>query len=290
MPTRWAYLLVAVLAGSLCATGAHAQKGNVVLDFRSLEGRPERAPEILADLVRHKPDVIFSGSQVIVERHLPAFAGVPVVVLAGWSLVESGLVKSLSRPGGTVTGFIVDVDARVEAKRLELIRDAIPGIRRMAYLGVSVNWESPATKELLLAAERLGISMLYAPYVGADVQAAAGVVERAAPDAIFVPASPMSYINRQRIGEFASARRIPCVAPFRELAEHGCLISYGVDVNEYGRAVAGYVARILAGTKPGDLPIQQPTKFELVVNLKQAKALGLTIPQPLLLRADRIID
>jgi putative tryptophan/tyrosine transport system substrate-binding protein len=263
---------------------------HLVLDFRSLEGRYERAPEILADIVRSRPDVIVTASQVIVERYLAATSGIPVVTLASWSLIETGVVKSLSRPGGTVTGFIVDVDARAEAKRVELIRDAIPSIKRMAFLGVSASWESPATREILLAAERLGMSIVYAPYTGADVQGAAGIIEREAPDAIFVPAGSSSFANRQRIGEFASARRIPCIAPFKEIAEHGCLMSYGVDVNELMRAVAGYVAKILAGAKPADMPIQQPTKFELVINMKQAKALGLTIPQPLLLRADRIIE
>ena len=160
----------------------------------------------------------------------------------------------------------------------------------MAFLGTTVSWDSPATREILLAAERLGISILHTPYTGADLQGAASIIEREAPDAIFVPAGASSFGNRQRIGEFVSARRIPCIGPFREIAEHGCLMSYGVDINELMRAAAGYVAKILAGAKPADMPIQQPTKFELVINLKQAKALGLTIPQPLLLRADRIIE
>ena len=263
---------------------------NVVIDFRSLEGRYERIPEILADVVRSKPDVIYTGTQVVVERHLAATSGIPVVTMASWSLIESGVVKSLSRPGGTVTGFVVDVDVAVETKRLELIRDAIPSIKRIAFLGTSVAWESPATRELLLAAERLGLSMFYAPYTGADVQAAAAVIERGAADAIFVPAGAISFANRQRIGEFVSARRIACIGPFREVAEHGCLMSYGVDIYAVSRDAAGYVAKILAGARPANMPIQQSSKFELVINLKQAKALGLVIPTPLLLRADRIIE
>ena len=331
-PTRWAYLLAAVLLGTACAS-AYAQKGkvhrvafiaalspisdlkgpepinpsarsfvrglrdlgyvegrNLVLDFRSLEGRYERIPEILADILRSKPDVIFTGTQILVERHLPATQGIPVVTMATWSLVETGVVKSLSRPGGTVTGFIVDVDGAAEIKRLELIRDALPKLKRMALLGTTVAWESPATRDLLLAAKRLGIAMLHVPYTGTDLQAAAGVVEREAPDAIFLPGGAVTFGNRQRLGEFVSARRIPCIAPFKEIVDHGCLMSYGVDIAEVSRAAAGYVAKILAGAKPADMPIQQPTKFELVINLKQAKALGLTIPQQLLLRADRIIE
>jgi putative ABC transport system substrate-binding protein len=263
---------------------------NLFIDFHSLEGRNERIPAVLADIVRSKPDVIFTGTQIVVERHLPATSGIPVVTMATWSLIETGVVKSLARPGGTVTGIIFDVDLAAETKRLELIRDAIPSARRVALLGIPLIWESPITKQLLLAAGRLGMTMVHAPYNGTDVGAAATVIEREAPDVIFVPAGTITYGNRQRIGEFVSARRLACIAPYRELAEHGCLMSYGVDIYEGSRAAAGYVARILAGAKPADLPIQQPTKFELVINLKQAKALGLTIPQPLLLRADRIIE
>lgn len=263
---------------------------NLVLDMRTLEGRYERTPDILADIVRYKPEVIFSTTQIVVERYLQAFAGVPVVTLASWSLVETGIAKSLARPGGTVTGFILDVDVGVEAKRLELLREAIPGIKRVAYLGLPMAWESPAGRSVLDAAQRLGLSLFHAAYTGADVQAAFAVIEREVPDAIFVPVGPTSFANRQRIGQFVSARRLPCIAPFKEAVEHGCLMSYGVDVNDVMRRAAGYVAKILEGAKPGELPLQQPTKFEFVVNRKMANALGLAIPQSILLRADRVIE
>ena len=263
---------------------------NLLLDFYTLEGHYERIPEVLADIVRSKADVIFTAIQVVVEKHLQATAGIPVVTLATWSFVGTGAAQSLARPGGSVTGFIMDVDVGVEAKRLELLREAFPRVKRVAYLGVPLYWESPAGKNVRDAAQRLGLSLFHAGYTGADVLAASAIIEREAPDAVIVPAGTISFGNRQRIGEFVSALRLPCIAGFKEIVELGCLMSYGVDVNEILRGAAGYVAKILEGVKPGDLPIQQPSKFELVINMKTAKALGIKIPHSILLRADRAIE
>ena len=263
---------------------------NLMLDVRTLDGRYERTPEILGDIVRLRPDVIFSSSQIVVERHLKAAAGIPVVTVASWSLVETGVAQSLARPGGTVTGFMMDVDAGVEAKRIELLRETIPGTRRVAYLGHPLAWESAAGKRVLEAAGKLGISLFHVSYTGTDLNAAFASIEQEAPDAVFVPFGSTSFANRQRIGQFVSAKRLPCIAAYREIVEHGCLMSYGVDVSDVHRRAAGYVAKILEGAKPGELPIEQPTRFELVVNMKQAKALGLRIPQSIMLRADRVIE
>ena len=263
---------------------------NLILDIRTLGGRYERTPEILGDIVRLRPDVIFSSSQIVVERHLKAAAGIPMVTVASWSLVETGMAQSLARPGGTVTGFIMDVDAGVEAKRIELLRETIPGARRVAYLGHPLAWESALGKRVLEAAGKLGISLFHVSYTGTDLDAAFASIEREASDAVFVPFGSTSFANRQRIGQFVSAKRLPCIAAYREIVEHGCLMSYGVDVNDVHRRAAGYVAKILEGAKPGELPIEQPTRFELVVNMRQAKALGLRIPQSIMLRADRVIE
>ena len=263
---------------------------NLVLDFRTLEGRSERIPEVLAEIVRFKPDVIFSSTQVVVERHLQAAAGIPIVTLASWSLVQPGIAQSLARPGGTVTGFIMDVDSAVEAKRLELLREAIPGIKRIAYLGPAGAFDSPAGKSVIGAAQRLGLTLFHAAYIGLDIQAAFAIIDRERPDAVFIPLGASSFGHRQRFGQFVSAKRMPCMAGFKEIVEHGCLMSYGTDNSDVLRRAAGYVAKILEGAKPGELPIQQPTKFELVINLKEAKALGLKIPQSILLRADSVIE
>ena len=263
---------------------------NLIVDLYSLEGRLERAPEILAAIVSSKADVIYTPSQSVIERNYQATGGIPVVTLATWNLVGTGLAQSLARPGGTVTGFIFDVDEGVEAKRLELLREVVPRVTRVAYLGVPLLWESPAGKRVRDAAQRLGLSLFHAAYEGADVQAASAVIAREAPEAVFVPLGVASFVYRKQIGEFVSAKRLPCIAGFKELVEFGCLMSYGVDVIDVTVRAAGYVAKILGGAKPGELPIQQPTKFELVINLRAAKTLGITIPQMTLLRADRVIQ
>ena len=264
---------------------------NLHLDFYTLEGRFERIPAVLSEIVRSKANVIFSSNQPVVsDQNLPATAGIPVVMLATWNIAASGAAQTLARPGGSVTGFIVDVDEAVEAKRLELLREAIPRVKRVAYLAGPTLWDSPAGKRVRDATQRLGLSVFHAAYDGSDIQDGFAAIEREKPDAVFVPAGSTTFAHRQRIGEFVVAKRLPCIAGAKEIVESGCLMSYGVDVNEILRNAAGYVAKILEGAKPGDLPIQQPTKFELVVNMKAAKVLGIKIPQSILLRADRVIE
>lgn len=263
---------------------------NLVLDLRSLESRYERSSELLADIVRLKPDVIFSASQVILERSPGATGNIPVVTLASWSIVESGLAKSLARPGGTVTGQLYDIESGIEAKRLELLRELVPQARRVAFLAHGVTWDDPDGKQVRAAAQRLGVTLVNAAYQGTDIQAAFATIDREAPDAVFVAAGPMNYGNRQKISAFISARRLPCSGGIREVAENGCLMSYGVDVGDMMRRAASSAAKILAGAKPGDLPIEQPTKFDFVINAKTARAIGITIPQSMLLRADRVIE
>jgi putative ABC transport system substrate-binding protein len=263
---------------------------NLVLDVRTLEGRPERIEEVVADVVRLKPDVIFASSQNIVERSLKLTADVPIVMLAAGAVVETGLVQSLARPGGTITGLLVDVDVGVEAKRLEMLREIMPKVRRVAYLGPQIAWGSAWLNHVSAAAQRLGLDFFNAGYKGGDFDGAAALLARDRPEAVFVPTGPSSYAHREQIGRFVVANRIACVSAHSEIAEHGCLMSYGVNTNDLLRRAAGYVAKILEGAKPGDLPIEQPTTFELVINAKTAKALGLTIPQSILLRADRVIE
>jgi len=263
---------------------------NLVLDMRSLEGGYERAPELLADVVRLKPDVIFSATQVILERWPGATGNVPVVTLASWSIVETGLARSLARPGGTITGQLYDIESGIEAKRLELLRELVPQAKRVAFLADSVTWDSPEGKQVRAAAQRLGVTLVNAAYKGTDIQAAFAAIEREAPDAVFIAAGPMNYGNRQKIGDFVSARRLPCAGGIREMVEYGCLMSYGVDVGDMMRRAASSVAKILAGAKPGDLPVEQPTKFNFVINVKAARAIGIKIPQSILMRADRVIE
>jgi putative ABC transport system substrate-binding protein len=263
---------------------------NLVLDIRTLEGKPERIEEVVADVVRLKPSVIFAPAQGIVERSLKLTAGVPIAMLAAGAIVERKLVQSLARPGGMITGLVVDVDTGVEAKRLQLLGEIVPGLRRVAYLGPHEWWGHPAATQVQSAAQRIGLTLFNAGYKGGDFQTASLLIEQDRPDAVFVPTGPSSYALRERIGRFVVANRLPCAAAHSEIAEHGCLISYGVDTNDLMRRGAGYVAKILNGAKPGDLPIEQPSKFSFVINMKSARAIGVKIPQPLLLRADRVIE
>lgn len=265
---------------------------NLIMDIRTLEGKRELMEEVAADIVRLKADVIVVPSQVLAGRALKVTAGVPIVMHAAGALVESGLVQSLARPGGTITGLLVDVDIGVEAKRLELLREVIPKVRRVTFLGTEGAWDGPWGKHVLAAAKRLGLELSHAGKEGtrADYDTAFARLARERPDAIFVPTGPTSYAHRQQIGHFVVANRIPCTSAHSEIVENGCLMSYGVSTDDLMRRTADYVAKILKGAKPGDLPIEQPTTFELVINMKTAKALGIKIPQSILLRADRVIE
>jgi putative ABC transport system substrate-binding protein len=265
---------------------------NLELDVRTLEGRFERSAEVIADVVRLKPDVIILPALHIATRSRDASAGVPIVLLTGGGVLESGLVRSLARPGGTVTGIITDVDGGVEAKRLEMLREVMPNVRRIAYLGSQRAWESPWGQAVLTAGRRLGLSI--SPTVNGDTsldyEEAFAAIDRERPDAVFVPTGGVSYGLREKIGRFVSEKRLPCTAAYAETVEYGCLMAYGINEKDVLRRAADYVAKILQGAKPGDLPMEQPKTFELVINIKAAKALGLAIPQTILLRADRVIE
>lgn len=265
---------------------------NLQLDVRSLEGRFERSAEVVADVVRLKPDVIILPSLHIATRSRDASAGVPIVLMAGDGVLESGLVRSLARPGGSVTGVLSDVDSGVEAKRLELLREVLPNARRIAFLGSPRAWDSPWGKRASAAAQHLGLSLtpIAKGDSSADYDEAFTAVQRERLDAVFVPVGPVSFGLREKIGRFAAEKGIPCTASFAEIAEHGCLMSYGLNLKEQWTRVAEYVAKILQGAKPGDLPMEQPRTFELVINIKTAKALGITIPPSILVRADRVIE
>lgn len=265
---------------------------NLILDMRTLEGRFERSEEVVSDIVHRKPDVIVSMSTAVVERSLKVTAGVPIVTHAGGGIVESGLVRSLARPGGTITGLLVDVDVGVEAKRLELLLEVMPKARRVTYLGPQFMWDGPFGKHVLAAAQGLGLDLSHTGQgsADADYDAAFALIKREQPDVVFVPFGAVSYAHRQQIGRFVVANRIPCICGQSVIVEYGCLMSYGMSTDDLMRRTADYVVKILEGTKPGDLPIEQPTRFELVINMKTANALGIKIPQSILLRADRVIE
>jgi putative ABC transport system substrate-binding protein len=200
--------------------------------------------------------------------------------------VGEGLVQSIARPGGNITGLTTLVGPEMEAKRLELLRAMVPGVSRVAYLGSKEDndWESPT------AAQTLGVTLVLTEFLPHQYEDAFAQISRARAEAVFVSPGAVAYGDRALIADFASKARLPSIFYYRESVELGGFMSYGANLPDLWRRAASYVDKILKGAKPADLPVEQPTKFELVINLKTAKALGLTVPPSLLARADEVIE
>ena len=265
---------------------------NLILERRSAEGRFERFGDIVAELVRLKADVIVTVGDLMPRAARAVTTTVPIVMATSDDPVGEGLVQSLARPGGNITGLTLAVGPEIEAKRLELLREMLPGVSRVAYLGSKEDkdWQRPPGKSLLTAAQALGVTLVLAEHTPHQFTEAFTLISRARVEALLISPSPATFADRALIVDFATRARLPSMFAFRQPVELGGLMSYGVNVADNFRRAAGYVDKILKGAKPADLPVEQPTKFELVINLKTAKALGLTIPQSLLVRADEIIQ
>jgi putative tryptophan/tyrosine transport system substrate-binding protein len=263
---------------------------DVVIEYRSAEGRVERLPALAADLVRLKVDVIVAGGAAAPREASKATATIPIVMTSGGDPVAAGLVASLARPGGNVTG-LATISPELSAKRLELLKEAVPGLRRVA---VFWNPANPNHGQALRAAEgaarTLGLELEPLEFrVREHFEGAFRAAKRAHSGAVVVLDDPVTLRDRNVLVSQASNIRLPVMYGFRESAEAGGLIAFGPNLADLNRRAATFVDRILKGAKPGDLPVEQPTKFELVINLRTAKALGLTIPQSLLQRADHVI-
>jgi ABC-type uncharacterized transport system substrate-binding protein len=269
---------------------SYVEGQNFVLERRSLEGRLERAAGVVAELVSLKVDVIMTTIDPMTQEAKRVTTAVPIVMVGSSAPVEAGLVASLARPGGNVTGLTLDTGLEVEGKRLQLLRDALPGVSRVACIGDKLYWESGWGKSARAAARALGLTLLLAEYELNDYKGAFGFIDRERPDAIIAAYIPHNLVYRHLIVEFAAKKRLPGMYGVREFVDAGGLMSYGIDTREVYRRAATYVDKILKGAKPADLPVEQPTKFELVINMKTAKALGLTIPQSVLVRADEVIE
>src|SRR5262245_4475232 len=265
---------------------------NLILERRSAEGRYERFSDVVAELVRLNADVIVTGSTQLARTAKAVTSIVPIVMAASVDPVEVGLVMSLARPGGNITGLTSVVGPEIEAKRLELLRAMLPSVSRVAYLGSKDNkdWDRPWGQSVRTAAQALGVSLVLAEHTPHQYTDAFARISRARAEALFVSASPTAYADRGPIVDFATRTRLSSSFGWREPVDLGGLMSYGVTLADNFRRAATYVDKILKGAKPADLPVEQPTKFELVINLKTAKALGLTVPQSLLLRADEVIQ
>jgi putative tryptophan/tyrosine transport system substrate-binding protein len=277
----------------LCDLG-YVEGRNVVIEYRSAEGKLERLPALAADLVALKVDVIVAGGPPQALAAKQAARTIPIVFASAADPVTDGLVTSLARPGGNVTGLSALAPDLV-GKRLELLKQTVPGVSRVAVLrhpgAQAERTEKDMLKEAEVAARVLGVRLQVVEARGpADFDSAFSDMTRVRADALTVLPSPMFTNERRRLVDLAAKNRLPAVYPWREFIDAGGLMAYGPDLADMFRRAATYVDKILKGTKPGDLPVEQPTKFELATNIKTAKALGLAIPQSVLVRADHIIQ
>ena len=264
---------------------------NVLIEYRFADGKTERLPGLAAELVRLNVDVIVTGVNANIRAALEATKTIPIVTAVALYPVEDGLVASLGRPGGNVTGLTQHAGDEV-AKRLQLLREAARGLTRVAALsGAGMSYNPFMFKTVEGAARGLGMTFLPLEIRGPqDVERAFAEVERTQTGGMVIFSGPIPLANRASIISMAAKKKLPAIWGDRQSVLDGGLMSYGPDGADLFRRAAGYVDRILKGAKPADLPFEQPTRFVLAINLKTAKALGLSIPQELLLRADEVIE
>jgi ABC-type uncharacterized transport system substrate-binding protein len=263
---------------------------NVAIEYRWAEGRTERFTELAAEFARLKVDLIVAATTPAVIAAKQATSVIPIVITTANDPVATGLVASLARPGGNVTGLSNQM-ADTAAKRLELLRELVPGLRRLAILA---NVDNPGavldTREAQAAASAVGLEVTIVEIRRAEEIAPLFEAFKGPTDALYVVADPLMNTNRIRISTSALGARLPTMHGVRDYVEAGGLMSYGSNIVDQYRRAADYVDKILRGAKPGELPVEQPTKFDLVINLTTAKAIGLTLPPSILLRADEVIE
>jgi putative ABC transport system substrate-binding protein len=263
---------------------------NIAIEYRWAEGRGERYPEIAAEFVRLKVDVIIAVGTLAAVAAKQATSVVPVVFVGTGDPVGAGLVATLARPGGNVTGFS-NQSVDLTGKRLDILREMVPGLHRLAILGNSGNPTNVTEiNEVRSAARTLGIEVVVPEIRRPEDIASAFEALKSRAEAIYVASDPLLNSNRVRITTLTLGLRLPAQYTFREYVEAGGLMSYGPNFPDLFQRAAEYVDKILHGAKPADLPVEQPTKFDLVINLTTAKALGLTVPSTLFARADEVIE
>jgi putative ABC transport system substrate-binding protein len=261
-----------------------------VIEWRSANGDYARVPELAADLVRRKVDVIVADTTFAAQAAKHATSTIPIVMTLVADPVGSGVVANLARPGGNVTGLSIML-AELSAKRLQLLKEAIPWLTRVAVLrNPGTPYHPKAVEDLKAAGPSLAIELTFVSVrTPEEIGPAFSAVSRAHAQALYVLDAPLFFTHRTTLLRLASKARLPVISGEKDFADEGALMSYGANYADQLRRSAGYVDKILKGAKPGDLPIEQPTKFELVINLKTAKALGITIPESILLQADEVI-
>ncbi len=268
---------------------------NIVIEYRFAEGQFDRLPDLAAELVRLKVDVMVTGGSPGTRAAQHATRTIPLVMTVVGDPIKTGFVASLAKPGGNITG-LTQIAPQLSGKRLELLKEAFPKISRVAVFvdgAVTAQQLSGSLKqETQMAAEALGVKLQFLE-VGGPNPDLDGAFRRATSEragALVILPGPVLLLHRKRIVDLAAKSRLPAIYPHGEFVEDGGLMFYGPDFVDLYRRAATYVDKILKGAKPADLPVEQPTKFELVINLKTAKALGLTIPPSVLFKADQVIQ
>jgi len=264
---------------------------NIVFARRSANGKQERLPALAAELVRLKVDVIVTGSNPVIAAVKQATVTIPIVMAVSRDPVGAGFIASLARPGGNITGLANDPTPEILSKNLELLKEAVPGVSRVAFLWNPVPPGAGTYRNVVeSAARKLGVTFQSVEVRGRnEFEGAFAAMIRERADGVVVAGEPVLFGPRSEVVLLAARNGLPAVYPQREFAEAGGLMSYGPNVADQFRRAATYVDKILKGAKPGDLPVEQATKFEFIINLKTAKALGLTIPQSVPIRADEVI-
>jgi putative ABC transport system substrate-binding protein len=270
----------------------HVEGATIAIEYRWAEGQDDRLPELAAELVRIKPDVIVTTGTPGTLAAKRATTTIPIVFASSGNPLNTGLVASLARPGGNVTGFTIS-GPELEGKRLQILKDAVPALSRVAVLWNSANPGNSDFYQLVRAAAA-ALRLTLRPVVEVrridDFNDAFSTIAVAKPDAMIVLADRFLLAHRTDIVNFASTSRLPTIYAYREYVDAGGLMSYAPNDLEQFRRAAVYVDNILKGAKPADLPVQEPTKFELIINLKTARSLNLEIPRDLLLVADEVIE
>jgi putative tryptophan/tyrosine transport system substrate-binding protein len=266
---------------------------NLIIHRFSSEGHAQRNSEVVTAVIRSAPDVIFAFSSRMVKLLKDATIAIPIV---GYTAdpVSFGIVPSLARPGGNVTGISTEAGVEIDGKRLSLFKEIMPTAFRLAVLAPVAFWDSPYGSAVRMLAGQLGFIVVGRPLADpvdeAEFRSVFAELRRDKADVVLVPDAPENNSNQELVIEFAERAHLPTITSMRQFVKAGGLMSYGPDAADLVRRAAGYVDMVLRGAKAADLPVLQPTKFELVINLKTAKALGLTIPETLLATADEVIQ
>jgi putative ABC transport system substrate-binding protein len=263
---------------------------NIVIEYRYAEGKFDRLPDLAAELVRLKVDLILTGGPQATRPAKKATATIPIVMAFDSDPVGNGFVASLARPGGNVTGLSA-LSPEISGKQLELLKEIVPKLSRVAVLGNSAEpANAPALRETEVAAGAFGVQLQYLDLLGPkDIETAFRAANKGRAEAALVLTSPIIFSQRTQVVDLAAKSRLPAIYWSPEFVEEGGLMTYSVSFTDFFRRAATYVDKILKGAKPSDLPVEQAIKFELLINLKAAKAIGLTIPPNVLARADRVI-